>query len=97
MGNSFIEAMAAKIPVIATQEGGLSDFIFEDTSKQTAWVCKKDDPESIVKAVNRIEKTKREDLEKYNAILQNSYQMVIEKYDWDIIAKEMDTQVFSKI
>ena len=27
-GNSFIEAMASEIPVIATQEGGIADFLF---------------------------------------------------------------------
>src|SRR3989344_1758028 len=29
MGNSFIEAMAAELPVIATQEGGIADFLFD--------------------------------------------------------------------
>ena len=30
MGNSFIEAMAAGLPVIATQEGGIADFLFDE-------------------------------------------------------------------
>ena len=30
MGNSFIEAMAASVHVIATQEGGISDFLFDE-------------------------------------------------------------------
>jgi glycosyltransferase involved in cell wall biosynthesis len=29
MGNSFIEAMAAGLPVIGTQEGGIADFLFD--------------------------------------------------------------------
>ena len=29
MGNSFVEAMAAELPVIATQEGGIVDFLFD--------------------------------------------------------------------
>ena len=28
-GNSFVEAMAAELPVIATQEGGIADFLFD--------------------------------------------------------------------
>jgi glycosyltransferase involved in cell wall biosynthesis len=29
MGNSFVEAMAAGLPVIATQDGGIADFLFD--------------------------------------------------------------------
>lgn len=97
MGNSFVEAMAMKMPVIATQEGGLSDFIFEDVQKQTAWVCEKDNPESIVNAVKRIENLKTNQQGKCNEILENSFKMVQEKYDWDIIAKRMENEVFNRI
>ena len=40
MGNSFIEAMAAKIPVIATPVGGIPDFLFD---RQTGVFCKVQD------------------------------------------------------
>jgi glycosyltransferase involved in cell wall biosynthesis len=30
MGNSFIEAMAVGLPVVGTQEGGISDFLFDE-------------------------------------------------------------------
>src|SRR3989344_2385799 len=30
MGNSFVEAMAAGLPVIATQEGGIAEFLFDE-------------------------------------------------------------------
>lgn len=97
MGNSFVEAMSMKMPVIATREGGLSDFIFEDKQKQTAWVCEKDNPDSIVNAVKRIENMKGSNLKEYSKILEDSFEMVKEKYDWEIIAKRMEDEVFSKI
>jgi glycosyltransferase involved in cell wall biosynthesis len=90
MGNSFIEAMAAKIPVIATQEGGLSDFIFDN---KTAYVVNKNNPEDIVEAVKRI----REDKEKSSLIIDTAYKMVVEKYSWDHITDRMEKEVFDII
>jgi glycosyltransferase involved in cell wall biosynthesis len=97
MGNSFVEAMSMKLPVVATREGGLADFIFENETKQTAWVCEKDNSESILNAVNRIEKLKKDNLDKYNKIISDSYKMVQEKYDWEIIAKRMEKEVFDLV
>lgn len=91
MGNSFVEAMSMKMPVIATTEGGLSDFIF---NQKTAWVVEKDNPESIKQAVLKIENISSEDKKK---ILETSYNMVIEKYDWELIGRRMQTEVFDKI
>lgn len=92
MGNSFVEAMSMKMPVVATREGGLSDFIFDG---ETAFVCEKDNPESIVKAIEKLS-TFREggQLEK---VLDTAYAMVLEKYNWDVVAERMEKEVFSKI
>jgi glycosyltransferase involved in cell wall biosynthesis len=58
MGNSFIEAMAAGRPVIATQEGGIADFLFDAArnpeEKATGWAVDKDSPEQIGQAVKDI-------------------------------------------
>lgn len=91
MGNSFVEAMSMKLPVIATTEGGLSDFIFQG---KTAFVCEKDNPESIVKAIKKIEQTSYLEMEN---ILNASYDMVLEKYNWDVIANRMKIEVFDRI
>lgn len=82
MGNSFIEAMAANLPVIATPVGGIPDFLKDG---ETGLFCKVNDPKSIAdevtEYVNNPELTEK--------IIENARQMVKEKYDWDKIAPKM--------
>lgn len=89
MGNSFVEAMAAELPVIATQEGGIADFLFDEKrnkdTETTGWAVDKDAPKQIAEAVEDI--MVRED--KVKEVTKTAKAMVIQKYDWDIIAKDM--------
>lgn len=80
-GVSFIEAMAAKLPVIATPVGGIPDFLRENS---TGYFCQPNDPKSIADAVKRV----ISDPDK-NKIIENAYKMVKEKYDWNLIAEQM--------
>ncbi|MBL1434044.1 glycosyltransferase family 4 protein [Candidatus Wolfebacteria bacterium] len=89
MGNSFIEAMAAELPVIATREGGIADFLFD---KKTGWAVSKDSPKQIVTAVEDI----LEGADGVDTIVQTAKEMVIKKYDWDIVVKEMKV-LFDKV
>lgn len=82
MGNSFLEAMAAKLPVIATPVGGIVDFLEEG---KTGYFCQPKNPESVAETVQRV----INDLSK-NQIIENAYNMVVEKYDWDKIALQMN-------
>lgn len=82
MGNSFIEAMVAKLPVIATPVGGIVDFL-EDG--KTGYFCKPEDSESIVGVVNRITNDPQK---KY--IVSNAFEMAKTKYNWDLISKQME-------
>ena len=97
MGNSFVEAMAAGIPVIATQEGGISDFLFDEKRNPdkptTGWAVGKDSPEQIATAVKDI--TARP--EKVKDVVAIAKKMVTEKYDWDIIARDMREKVFARL
>ncbi len=97
MGNSFVEAMAAGLPVIATQEGGLSDFIFDLKQNpgmpKTAWVVEKDSADHIVAAVRDVMGKP----EIARAVVATAKQMVIERFDWNLVAKDMREKVFAKV
>ena len=82
MGNSFIEAMAAGLPVIATPIGGIPDFLKE---KETGLFCGMNDPKSIADAVLLLD----EQPALREAIIASARRMVAEHYDWDIIASKM--------
>lgn len=89
MGNSFIEAMAAGLPVIATQEGGIADFLFDakrnPDKPTTGWAVDKDSPEQIAEAVKEI--IANPDV--VAKVKANALALVKEKYDWNLIAKQM--------
>lgn len=97
MGNSFASAMASRIPIIATQEGGLVDFIFDANrnpdKETTAWVVDKDSPEQIADAVKDI----LSHPEQVKKVVATAYRLVYENYNWDFIAKDMKERVFDKI
>lgn len=89
MGNSFIEAMAAGLPVIATQEGGIADFLFDakrnPEKPSTGWAVDADAPGQIAQAVQDI--VANPDV--VANVTQTAKAMVIEKYDWNLVAGEM--------
>ncbi|NNM84013.1 glycosyltransferase family 4 protein [Candidatus Parcubacteria bacterium] len=89
MGNSFIEAMAAGLPVIATQEGGIADFLFDEkrnpVKPSTGWAVDVDSPEQIALAVKDIITNQ----EKVARVRANGLSLVREKYDWNLVARAM--------
>ncbi len=97
MGNSFVEAMAAELPVIATQEGGIADFLFDEKRNpevaSTGWAVDVDSPESIKQAVEDILARP----EKVTRVTATAKAMAIEKYDWDLVAKRMNEEVFTPL
>jgi len=82
LGNSFLEAMVVKIPVIATSVGGITDFLKD---KETGLICKVKDSESIAEKVKFLFNNP----ELKDKIVRQAYQMVIQKHDWDIITQNM--------
>ncbi len=94
MGNSFIEAMATKRPVIATQEGGIADFLFDaernPDQPTTGWAVEKDRPDQIAQQVQNI-LAYPEDVAR---VTETAYRLVLEKYDWERIATDMREKVF---
>ncbi len=82
LGNSFLEAMAAGIPVIATPVGGIPDFLKDG---ETGLFCEVDNTRSIAQKVEKLMKDK----ESREYIVKNARKMVEEKYQWKAIANKM--------
>jgi len=97
MGNSFVEAMAAGLPVIATQEGGIADFLFDANKNPdkaaTGWAVDVDSPEQIVAAVEDIVNNPQ----KVSEVVKTAKALALEKYDWDLIAQKMVESVFTPL
>lgn len=89
MGNSFIEAMAAGLPVIATQEGGIADFLFDAKRNPevpaTGWAVDKDNPEQIASAVEEI----LANPEAVARTLAAAQVLVAEKFDWERVVRDI--------
>ena len=83
LGNAFLEAIAAGLPIIGTPVGGIPDFLLDG---HTGVFCQVRNPESIAQAVMRIqtEPGLRDRLTAQSLVLVRA------KYDWDKIAQQMD-------
>lgn len=97
LGNAFISALASRLPLIATQVGGMADYVFDEVHnpdrKATAWVVPPNAPKQIAIKVKEIIAHP----EKAKEISLYARTLVEEKYDWDKIAKEMQLRVFEKV
>lgn len=95
-GISFIEAMVAGLPVIATQEGGIADFLYDakrDPEKETTgWAVDKDSPGQIANAVEDI----LAHPEHVARVKETAKQLAFLRYDWSLIATQMQS-VFDQV
>ncbi len=96
MGNSFIEAMAAELPVVATQEGGISDFLFDakrnPEKETTGWAVDADSPEQIAEAITDIISNPG----KVADVTKTARTMVIAMYDWNTVSTDM-RELFNRL
>ena len=82
LGTAFIEAMAARIPVIATPVGGIVDFL---TDKKTGLFCGVRDPKDLGLKIEVVMK----DQDLRLGLIEEAETMAKERYGWDRIAKLM--------
>jgi len=88
-GNSFIEAMASCLPVIATPVGGIVDFIKD---KETGLFAKSGDAKSVAGAIMLL----KNDSELREKISKAGQSLAREKYDWKIITEQYKN-IYNKI
>ncbi|MBD3311239.1 MAG: glycosyltransferase [Candidatus Magasanikbacteria bacterium] len=84
LGNVFLEAMAAKVPVVGTLVGGIPDFLDDG---ETGFVCKPGNPRSIAEVIKKVINLAHE---KKKEIEKNSIDLVRKKYNWEDITKKME-------
>ncbi len=97
LGNAGISAMASRIPVVATQVGGLADFVFDRAHNPdrlpTGWVVDADNPEHIAAAVMDI----MEHPDQVRVVVDTAHEMVCQKFRWESITQDMREKVFARI
>lgn len=89
LGNSFLEAMAAGIPIIGTRVGGIPDFLKDG---ETGLFCETNNPKSIAEKVKLL----LENDELRRKIVFNARELVVKNYDWNLIAERM-RKIFSNL
>lgn len=90
LGNSFIEAMAAGVPVIGTAVGGITDFLEHE---KTGLVSAVDDPSDLARSIDRL----LADSALRNLVIFNAKEFVIRRYQWERITKDFSKVFFSVI
>lgn len=84
LGNAFLEAMAAGVPVIGTPVGGIVDFLKD---KETGLLAGVGDPKDIALKVGVFLR----DGALRESVRAAAKKLVAERYSWPIIAEEMRT------
>lgn len=87
LGSSFLEAMAAGLPIIATPVGGIPDFL---ENNETGIFVEVKNPPSIARAVERL----ISDPVLYSRISEKGARLAREKYDWANIAEVFSRRAF---
>lgn len=89
LGNAFLEAMAAGLPVIGTLEGGIVDFLKDG---QTGLACRTDNPADLAQKIKKL----AEDRNLKDTVCRNGRELVKGSYSWEKISQSMEN-IFSGI
>jgi glycosyltransferase involved in cell wall biosynthesis len=83
LGNAFLEAMASGLVTVGTNAGGIPDFL---TDGETGFLVEIENPQSIVDTVLKTESLHESTKE---AIVARAKALVLEKYNWDVVTKDI--------
>ena len=89
LGSSFLEAMAAGLPVIGTPVGGIVDFLRDG---DTGFQAKAEDANDLAEKINFV----IDHPEIKNRVVKNAGALIKENYSWDKIAN-LFKNIFDKI
>lgn len=82
LGNSFLEAMSAGVPVIGTPVGGIVDFLKDG---ETGFVADPENSDSVAFKMHEI----LSDPARTGKIVRKAQELVRRSYSWEIVAKMM--------
>lgn len=89
MGVSFVEALAAGLPIVGTPVGGIMDII---TDGETGLFAKVDDPEDAAKKIMLLQQNPQ----LAQSIVENGKKMLQERFLWSSIAKQYE-EIFERL
>jgi glycosyltransferase involved in cell wall biosynthesis len=89
LGSSFLEAMAAGLPVVGTAVGGIAEII---RNNENGLLVKPEDPKDLAQKIQLL--LESQDLRE--KLGQNGRRLVEEKYSWDLISKKI-AGIFSSL
>jgi len=87
LGNSFIEAMAAGVPIIGTPVGGIPDFLKDGV---TGLFTSVDDPEDLAQKILKV----FTDESLKTLLVNEAKKLATARYDWEAISKSL-LKIFS--
>ena len=82
-GQVLLEAMAVRVPVLATRSGGPLDFVVDSGSEANGWFCDLDDVASLAETML----TALSDQTELRRRGQNALDLIRARYDWSSIAQ----------
>ncbi|MDE2001817.1 MAG: glycosyltransferase family 4 protein [Patescibacteria group bacterium] len=89
LGSSFLEAMAAGVPVIGTPVGGIVDFLKDG---ETGFVARPEDPHGVaLKMAEILENRKQTD-----HVVRQAQALIHRNYSWETVARMM-RNIFDKL
>lgn len=89
LGSSFLEAMAAGLPIVGTPVGGIPDFL---TDRETGLFARPDDPQDVAEKIKEL--IENDDLRA--KVAQQGQERVLRDYTWDSVAERMNS-IFEKV